>query len=74
MTAEFLWINIPLMAIAFAIWVGVPLWIVFRYPDKHPRETRTIPSYLQQLVVSQAGPGDRPDEDKVRELVTSTRW
>jgi hypothetical protein len=29
MTAEFLWINIPLMALFFALWVGVPMWMIF---------------------------------------------
>jgi hypothetical protein len=48
MTAEFLWINIPLMVLAFALWVGVPMWMVLRHPDRHPRETRTVPAYLRQ--------------------------
>lgn len=48
MAAEFLWINIPLMALAFALWVGVPMWLVLRHPDRHPRETRVVPAYLRQ--------------------------
>ena len=32
MTAEVLWMNIPLMALAFGVWVGVPLWLVLRHP------------------------------------------
>jgi hypothetical protein len=54
MSAEFLWINIPLMVLAFAIWVGVPLWIVLKYPDRHPRETRTVPGYLQEQAANRA--------------------
>jgi hypothetical protein len=46
MTATFLWINIPLMVLALGLWAGIPLWMVFRHPDRHPRETRTIPAYL----------------------------
>jgi hypothetical protein len=46
MTAEFLWINISLMALFFALWVGVPMWMIFKRPDRDPRETRTIPAYL----------------------------
>ncbi|MBV9383040.1 MAG: hypothetical protein JOY82_21680 [Streptosporangiaceae bacterium] len=46
MTAMFLWINIPLMALALGLWAGIPFWMIFRYPDRHPRETRTIPQYL----------------------------
>jgi hypothetical protein len=48
MTTEFLWINIPLMALFFALWVGVPMWMMFKRPDRDPRETRTIPAYLRK--------------------------
>ena len=48
MTAEFLWINISLMALFFALWVGVPMWMIFQRPDRDPRETRTIPAYLRK--------------------------
>ena len=48
MTAEFLWINIPLMALFFALWVGVPMWMIFKRPDRDPQETRTVPAYLQK--------------------------
>ena len=48
MTAEFLWINIPLMVLAFALWAGIPMWMVLRRPDRDPRETRTVPAYLRQ--------------------------
>ena len=48
MTAEFLWINIPLMALFFALWVGVPMWMIFKRPDRDPREARTMPAYLRK--------------------------
>ena len=48
MISEFLWINIPLMALFFALWVGVPMWMIFKRPDRDPRETRTIPAYLRK--------------------------
>jgi len=47
MTATILWINAPFMAIAFALWVGVPMWLVLRHPDRHPGETRVVPEYLK---------------------------
>jgi hypothetical protein len=28
--SEVLWMNIPLMVLAFALWVGIPLWLVAR--------------------------------------------
>jgi hypothetical protein len=48
MTAEFLWINISLMALFFALWVGVPVWMIFKRPDRDPRTTRTVPAYLRK--------------------------
>jgi hypothetical protein len=42
-----LWINLPLMAIAFGLIVGIPLWMVLRRPDWHgERHARTVPAYL----------------------------
>jgi hypothetical protein len=71
MTAEFLWINIPLMALAFALWVGIPLWLVLRHPDKDPRETRAVPAYLSRRVVRETGTAAPPSAEEVRELVLS---
>src|ERR1700733_11133661 len=47
MSAQVLWMNIPLMIVAFGLWVGVPLYLVARYPERHPRENRAVPAYLQ---------------------------
>ncbi len=30
------WMNVPLDAIFFAAWAGIPLWLVFRHPDTGP--------------------------------------
>jgi hypothetical protein len=54
MSALILWINIPLMALAFGLWVGVPLWLVLR----HPREDRSVPAYV--LARQQAIPAKQP--------------
>jgi hypothetical protein len=27
------WLNIPLAAMFFAIWTGVPVWLVLKHPD-----------------------------------------
>jgi hypothetical protein len=45
-TAQALWLNIPLMILAFSATAGVPLWLVLRHPDLHPRESRSLPAYL----------------------------
>jgi hypothetical protein len=42
-----LWMNIPLMLLAFALWVGVPLWMVLRRPEwRGKQETPSVPAYL----------------------------
>jgi hypothetical protein len=48
MTAQVLWMNVPLMVLAFGAWVGVPLWLVLRHPDRHPSESRAVPAYLRE--------------------------
>jgi hypothetical protein len=29
-------LNIPLMVLFFALWVGIPLWLVRKHPDTKP--------------------------------------
>jgi hypothetical protein len=33
---NWLWMNLPLMAVFFMAMTGIPLWLVFRHPDRHP--------------------------------------
>ena len=33
---NWLWLNVPLMAVFFLAMAGVPLWLVFRHPDTGP--------------------------------------
>ena len=47
MSGQVLWMNIPLMIIAFGLWVGVPLWLVLRHPEQNPQENRAVPAYLR---------------------------
>ena len=30
------WLNMPLAVAFFAIWVGVPMWLILRHPDRGP--------------------------------------
>jgi hypothetical protein len=30
------WMNIPLAVAFFAVWVGVPLWLILKHPDQAP--------------------------------------
>jgi hypothetical protein len=81
MTAEVLWITIPLVVLALALWVGVPMWIVLRHPDRRPPETRTVPVYLRERAAARGGyrgiPAQRlvpaPDHGERRELISAGR-
>jgi hypothetical protein len=47
MSALVLWLNIPLMVLAFGLTAGIPLWLVLRRPDWHGApETRSVPAYV----------------------------
>src|ERR1700733_11519193 len=35
-TVNWLWLNVPLMAVFFLAMTGVPLWLVSRHPDTGP--------------------------------------
>ncbi len=35
-TMTWLLLNIPLMILFFALWVGIPLWLVRKHPDTKP--------------------------------------
>jgi hypothetical protein len=42
-----LWMNIPLMVLAFAVMAGIPLWLVLRRHDWHGKhETPSVPAYM----------------------------
>ena len=32
------WLNMPLAAAFFAAWVGVPMWLILRHPDRGPAQ------------------------------------
>ncbi len=64
MSAQVLWMNIPLMIAAFGLWVGVPLWLVLRHPERNPKENRAVPAYLQMQ--QRAARNQRPALVRVR--------
>ncbi len=46
-----LWMNIPLMVLAFGLMTGIPLWLVIRRSDWHHQpEARAVPAYLTRRV------------------------
>jgi hypothetical protein len=52
-----LWVNIPLMVLAFGLMTGIPLWMVLRRPDRNPAETRSVPAYAR--IRAETGSGVR---------------
>jgi hypothetical protein len=40
------WMNFPLMALFFAAWTGIPLWLSLRRPDTGP------PSLAEDLTIA----------------------
>lgn len=31
-----LWVNVPMMVLFVALWVGIPMWLVLKHPDRKP--------------------------------------
>jgi hypothetical protein len=47
------WMNIPLEIAFLATWIGIPMWLVFRHPDRGPgAATPTLKLELEVLVSS----------------------
>ncbi len=36
--------NIPLMVLFVALWVGIPTWLVLRHPDQKPKTAVAVPA------------------------------
>jgi hypothetical protein len=55
------WLNIPLAAAFFAIWTGVPLWLVLKHPDtgSGPGVLATSPRYASSSRALAGAPGNR---------------
>ncbi len=53
-------LNIPLMVLFFALWVGVPVWLVRKRPDRKPA-LAAAPAV--QTVPVNTGPALRYQED-----------
>ena len=70
-----LWMNIPLMVLAFGLMAGIPLWMVLRRQDWHGKqETRTVPAYVvrqrREATVQRQARGSRP----VRPVTGGANW
>jgi hypothetical protein len=36
--------NIPLVVLFVALWVGIPAWLVLRHPDQKPEPAAAVPA------------------------------
>ena len=64
---NWLWLNVPLMAVFFLAMTGVPLWLVSRHPDTGP-VAAPVRARRQQAAPAVAG-----RDALVRELAGATR-
>ena len=49
-------LYIPLMVLFFALWAGIPVWLVTRHPDTGPQAAVQLPA-LAYLPARQDDPG-----------------
>ena len=50
------WLNMPLAVAFFAIWVGVPMWLILRHPDRGPAPTMAQAPAQALVQARQAAP------------------
>ena len=65
MTATVVAITAAALVVVFALWVGIPLWMVHKHPDTAP--DHELPEYLRLRNEAEA------EFERVRELVGSRR-
>jgi hypothetical protein len=63
------WLNIPLAVAFFAIWTGVPLWLVLKHPDIGPQSR--VPDAPRQEQVSESSAPKATDVHTVQHASSS---
>jgi hypothetical protein len=51
------WLNMPLAAAFVGAWVGIPMWLVFRHPDRGPAAP-PVNALAERHQTTSAGPAD----------------
>jgi hypothetical protein len=62
---NWLWLNIPLMAVFFVAVTGIPLWLTFKHPDRRPAQSAPAQARAAQGQAWSV-PGQIPTTIKVR--------
>jgi hypothetical protein len=55
------WLNVPLAALFFAAWSGVPLWMVLRHSDRRDEPAIRVPAPAVQADPADLQPERVPD-------------
>lgn len=64
-------LNLLLAALFFAIWVGVPLWLVLKHPDQdHQPQAPSGPAYGHRVELPNRNPRSSPDATSTRPAPT----
>ena len=64
-------LNLLLAAPFFAIWVGVPLWLVLKHPDQdHQPQAPSGPAHSHRVEPPNRNPRSSPDEASTRPAQT----
>jgi len=70
-----LWMNIPLMVVAFGLMAGLPLWMVLRRKEWHGKqETRAVPAYIVQQRREAAVQRQARDRRPARPVTGGANW
>jgi hypothetical protein len=51
------WMNVPVEIVFLAAWIGIPMWLVLRHPDRAPGAA-AAPLRLELEVLVSAAPED----------------
>ena len=55
---NWLWLNVPLMAVFFLAMAGIPLWLVFKHPDTGPAAVLVQAPRTQEAPVGEPARGE----------------
>jgi len=55
------WLNMPLAALFFAAWCGIPLWMVLRHPDGRDKPAIEVPARAVPAAAADLQPERAPD-------------
>jgi hypothetical protein len=71
---NWVWLNIPLCAVAFLATVGIPVWLTFKDPDQRPGKfRRALPAHINPRGGRSASTGWQPWQATAEEELVEAR-